>query len=519
MEHDPVADALIEFLRREGANELRHGRGRSLLDHLVETYALMRRWKQPVWLQHAALIHSVYGTDRFKRPLLTPYVRTHVGELAGDRSERLAYLFCDTPREPLLAGTYRWSRMRSDITPDEHDALVLLHLANMAEQAAATDGSPALWLVKARELAELLRDSRRLEPPRFTAELASFSDADEALTRRAYRAGVDGDQARLAVAAATCPVVAEPCVWLAHRARQVGDEDAARSWTEQARKRLHTLGTPWDKRLAFGEWLQLIDSDRPVEVSGIGHPRALLDEVRRGGSGVAQRPAANRARFLRYLETLADTDGGVYPDLESQPFHDPTEFPLARYLQAHADEIQQEILNLDPATFQPESERIARRGDWDVAFFYERGRRHDATLAACPVTAQGIESHPAMRTHAGLIYASRMKPDTHIQPHRGPTNLRVRCHLGIRVPQGDCAIRVGQETRRWAEGKCIVFDDFFEHEAWNRADEDRIVLIVDLWHPGLTRTEISWLEGLHRYAYGHAARLSRYWAANAETAG
>ena len=76
-------------------------------------------------------------------------------------------------------------------------------------------------------------------------------------------------------------------------------------------------------------------------------------------------------------------------------------------------------------------------------------------------------------------------------------------------------IGVGDEARQWEEGRCLVFEDYFEHEAWNHTDEDRIVLIVDLWHPDLSATEIRLLEALHRYAYDHAGRLNRYWSANA----
>ena len=159
--------------------------------------------------------------------------------------------------------------------------------------------------------------------------------------------------------------------------------------------------------------------------------------------------------------------------------------------------------------------RSDARGDWDVAFFYERGRRHEETCLACPVTTRGLEAYPTVRTLAGLIYASRMRGATHIAPHRGPTNLRLRCHLGLQVPDGDCAIRVGGETRRWEEGKCLVFDDFYEHEAWNHTEGDRIVLIVDLWHPGLSAVEVELLAGLQSYAAAHARRLNRYWAANA----
>ena len=85
-------------------------------------------------------------------------------------------------------------------------------------------------------------------------------------------------------------------------------------------------------------------------------------------------------------------------------------------------------------------------------FLYERGRRHEEICDACPATTSVIERDGAMRTAAGLIYVSRMRPGTHIQAHRGPTNLRLRCHLGLAVPDGDCAIRVEDETRHWQGG-------------------------------------------------------------------
>ncbi len=233
-------------------------------------------------------------------------------------------------------------------------------------------------------------------------------------------------------------------------------------------------------------------------------------------------PEGGRRRFHRYVEGLAlqgaRCPGLVYPDLPSRPWHDPRDFPLVAYLESHSDEIRAELLAIADSRFHPESERIGRTGDWDVAFLYERGRRHDETCAACPMTTRGIETHPTIRTLAGLIYVSRMRAHTHIDAHRGPTNLRVRCHLGIDVPDGDCAIRVGDDTRQWTEGRCLVFDDYFEHEAWNHTDEDRLVLIVDLWHPGLSDTEVMLLEGLQTYAYVHAERLGRYWSANARAA-
>src|SRR5215469_3771624 len=87
---DRVAGQLIELLAQEGAGDVRHAHGRTLLDHLTETYAILRRWDQPVWLQHAGLIHSVYGTDRFGHQLLPAARRAELVALVGERAERIA---------------------------------------------------------------------------------------------------------------------------------------------------------------------------------------------------------------------------------------------------------------------------------------------------------------------------------------------------------------------------------------------------------------------------------------------
>ncbi len=509
--------AIVAFLRAEGAGEQRHGGGRSLLAHLEETAAIVERWEQPPWLVHAALIHSVYGTDAYRHQLVPQSRRAEVAEVAGERAELLAHRFSVTPRTPLLSG-------RSET--EDRDALILLHMANLAEQARAPDGSPGRWLVRLRELAELLLESTLVRLPLFLAELATFTEADEAQTARAYGAGIrrgddpPGAASRLALAAALCPVVGEPCVWQAYLARCRGDVDSARRWAASARRRLLALGTAWDKRLTFAEWLELSGALARAEDVACGDavisdPRRLFEATTATAARVPRR-ASGPERFHRYVETFGDAVlGGTYPDLPSQPWYDAREFALVGYLEAHYESIRAEVTALEGFRFHSESERIPRSGAWDVAFFYERGRRHAEICQACPVITRGIESYETVRTMAGLIYVSRLRGRTHIAAHRGPTNLRLRCHLGIEVPDGDCAIRVGEETRRWQEGHCLVFDDSFEHEAWNHTESDRIVLIVDLWHPELSAAEVRRLEGLHAYTGAHARRLSRYWEANA----
>lgn len=34
-------------------------------------------------------------------------------------------------------------------------------------------------------------------------------------------------------------------------------------------------------------------------------------------------------------------------------------------------------------------------------------------------------------------------------------------------------------------GKCLVFDDCYEHEVWNKTKRERVLLLFDLWHPDL----------------------------------
>ena len=70
----------------------------------------------------------------------------------------------------------------------------------------------------------------------------------------------------------------------------------------------------------------------------------------------------------------------------------------------------------------------------------------------------------------------------------------LRCHLPLIVPAGhNCSLRVGDESREWDEGKLMIFDDSFEHEAWNKSDKDRVVLMFDIPNPlwGYTAREIS----------------------------
>ena len=95
---------------------------------------------------------------------------------------------------------------------------------------------------------------------------------------------------------------------------------------------------------------------------------------------------------------------------------------------------------------------------------------------------------PRIDQRSPIALWSLLKPGTHIQPHHGLLNTRLICHIPLIVP-GDCALRVGNETREWREGEALIFDDSFEHEAWNRSDSTRVVLLFEIWRPEISLEE------------------------------
>jgi aspartate beta-hydroxylase len=137
------------------------------------------------------------------------------------------------------------------------------------------------------------------------------------------------------------------------------------------------------------------------------------------------------------------------------------------------------------STFSLYASRVVAAGAWSDVQLYAGCRRDEEHCRACPLTSSVLASRPEFNSVVfGSHFHSRLAPGTRLSAHCGPSNFRLRCHLGLVVPDG-CRIRVGSETRAWRAGECLVFDDSFEHEVWHDGDSDRIVLIADMWHPQL----------------------------------
>ena len=139
---------------------------------------------------------------------------------------------------------------------------------------------------------------------------------------------------------------------------------------------------------------------------------------------------------------------------------------------------------------------VSDAGRWEWLSYVQQGRRNAAFAAECPRTVEALESIPDFMPSAGAMpfsyaFFSVMHPGTAIESHFGPTNARLRVHVPIIVPDGEQAkLTIAGEELPWREGEPVVFDDSFEHAARNDSPaQERVLLLFDIWHPHLSRSE------------------------------
>ncbi|KAM4534351.1 aspartyl/asparaginyl beta-hydroxylase-like isoform 4-T4 [Odontesthes bonariensis] len=180
--------------------------------------------------------------------------------------------------------------------------------------------------------------------------------------------------------------------------------------------------------------------------------------------------------------------------LKAQPWWTPRETgyaDLVKMLERNWKTIRDEalaVMDQSSGRFIPEEENLREKGVWGQYTLWQQGRKVGTSCQGVPKTCSLMERFPeATGCKRGQIKFSVMQPGTHVWPHTGPTNCRLRMHLGLVIPKQGCRIRCTNQTREWEEGKVLVFDDSFEHEVWQDADSYRLIFIVDVWHPELSQ--------------------------------
>lgn len=158
-------------------------------------------------------------------------------------------------------------------------------------------------------------------------------------------------------------------------------------------------------------------------------------------------------------------------------FHDPSQFAFATPMQQHWRAIYAEYLGIADRLIDWFERELYGDG-WKVfgLFDFPHGEPIADNVKRCPLTASLVREHVP---HHGAAGFSVLRAGTRIQPHNGFQGPFLRCHLGLRIPDGDCALRVAGERRQWREGAVLVLDDRVQHDAWNLTSEDRVVLLFD----------------------------------------
>ncbi|XP_059529083.1 aspartyl/asparaginyl beta-hydroxylase isoform X10 [Myotis daubentonii] len=179
--------------------------------------------------------------------------------------------------------------------------------------------------------------------------------------------------------------------------------------------------------------------------------------------------------------------------LKAQPWWTPKETgytELVKSLERNWKLIRDEglaVMDKAKGLFLPEDENLREKGDWSQFTLWQQGRKNENACKGAPKTCSLLDKFPETTgCRRGQIKYSIMHPGTHVWPHTGPTNCRLRMHLGLVIPKEGCKIRCANETKTWEEGKVLIFDDSFEHEVWQDATSFRLIFIVDVWHPELT---------------------------------
>jgi aspartyl/asparaginyl beta-hydroxylase (cupin superfamily) len=559
---DARATHVLAQLRAWGAGETPHGEGR-LDRHLTDTYAVLRGWRQSDEVCLAGLAHSVYSTDSFTPTILASDRRSELRQLIGGPAERLVYTFCASNRRELLtaaeaandASALRVTSRCNEGELIEVDmaalgALAVLHLANLVAHSRPLDRPPVARLHTAARWGQLARRHATAVPPVLDGCAALVTAQDERRLIAAYNSALANltwppAMGRLAEAVSRMPWVGEPYLVLALCAAIGDDLLTAAELTGNGEALLEQWTMPWDQRVGLRDWKQLAHLIRSICArrsgraeraiaqlgaacaDGFSAPTHLMTALRQAGLLTKEKPGLPESahvpdattdlppRFRRFVASLAQSQPKMrlYPDLPAQPWYDPDQFEIVRELERAAPIILREARALETREFQEESEAIPRDGAWSVAFLYERGRRDDRHCAMCPTTTAIVERHRTHRSLGGMIYFSNLAPGTYVSPHHGPTNMRVRIHLGLDVPP-NCGVMVDGQVREWKPGRCIAFNDRFLHEVWNWGDRRRLVLIVDLWHPDLSDREVELIDGLYRYAAAAGRRVQRFWHHN-----
>ena len=174
-------------------------------------------------------------------------------------------------------------------------------------------------------------------------------------------------------------------------------------------------------------------------------------------------------------------------------------------------------------TWRLEKQNLSSKDDgWSELYLYQNGALDEDICLMFPFTCSILRQAKFDLHPQGHVKFSKISYGTHVWPHSGGSNTKLRGHLGVIVPnvaRRHAKLLIGEKIVRWKEGSVFLFDDTFEHavdygsnrggggegkgegkekggvgeeegeETRRERKEDRIVLIFDVFHPDVKRSK------------------------------
>lgn len=195
------------------------------------------------------------------------------------------------------------------------------------------------------------------------------------------------------------------------------------------------------------------------------------------------------ARFFMAVVGFAERLNLKHAKFGNPCFYDNATFPWAaeiegewKAIRRELDQVlkrRKELPNIQDISLDASS--ITTDSGWRIFLLTAYGIESKPNIDVCPETWRIVKKIPGLKTAMFSVF----EPGKRVPAHRGPYNGVLRLHLGLLVPEPvtRLGIRVGTEVRSWKEGSALIFDDAYEHEAWNETDRPRVVLFVDFVKP------------------------------------
>jgi len=126
---------------------------------------------------------------------------------------------------------------------------------------------------------------------------------------------------------------------------------------------------------------------------------------------------------------------------------------------------------------------------WKTLVLMDRGMWDEVNCNQFPKTAKVVKDSGIPTTE---IFFASMKAHSDIKMHSDFTNFVLTSHLAIDIPDNGnnkCLLKIGDEERQWMNGEVMLFDTSIMHNAVNKSDDVRYILMFRIWHPDLTQIE------------------------------